>query len=94
MPYVLVRHKIADYEKWRKVFDGKDNILQGSGVQGGMLFRNIDKPDEIIVLLRWKTLDTLRDFMASDRLRQAMQKGGVADQPDVYFLDELEKPRV
>jgi hypothetical protein len=31
--------------------------------------------------------DKAKAFAASDDLRQAMQKAGVSDKPDVYFLE-------
>jgi len=31
-------------------------------------------------------LDKAKAFTASDDLRQAMEKAGVSDKPDVYFL--------
>jgi hypothetical protein len=35
-----------------------------------------------------------RRFAGSDDLRETMQRAGVADQPDIYFLEEVEQVRV
>lgn len=35
-------------------------------------------------------LDTGREFTRSDGLRDAMQRTGVTDHPDVYFLEKVE----
>ena len=40
MPYVLVRHKIEDYAKWKPVFDEDATARRASGSKGGQLFRN------------------------------------------------------
>ncbi len=92
MPYTLVRHKVEDYAKWKSVFDEHGATRKASGCKGGQLFRNADNPNELVILLEWNETAKARQFVQSDDLRQTMQRAGVTDQPDVYFLDEVEKP--
>ncbi len=91
MPYLLVRHKVTDFAKWKPVFDEHGTTRQASGSKGGLLLRSADDPNEVVLLLEWDDLDRARQFAGSDDLRQAMQRAGVADQPDLYFLDHAEK---
>ncbi len=37
-------------------------------------------------------LEKARQFVQSEDLRQAMERSGVAGQPDVYFLDLVDRP--
>jgi len=46
--------------------------------------------NEIIMLIEVEELERARQFAQSDDLRQAMQPAGVADQPDIYFLEQAE----
>lgn len=94
MPYILVRHKVADYAKWKPVFDEHGAARKASGSKGGRLFRNADNPNEVIILLEWDDLGKARQFAQTQDLRQTMERSGVIDQPDVYFVDEVEKPSV
>ncbi|MBI3909768.1 MAG: antibiotic biosynthesis monooxygenase [Armatimonadetes bacterium] len=94
MPYVLVRHKVEDYTRWQPVFDENTPLRQARGSKGGYVFRNIDNPSEVIVLLEWENLEKARHFMQSEELKAAMRRGGVAEQPDIYFLEEVTKPSV
>jgi heme-degrading monooxygenase HmoA len=55
--------------------------------------RNADDPNELLILLEWDSLENARRFTDADDLREAMQRAGVADQPDVYFLEEVERLR-
>jgi heme-degrading monooxygenase HmoA len=89
MPYILVRHKVKDYAKWKPVFDGH-TFRKTSGSQGGQLFRTAGDPNELVVLMKWDSLDKAQAFAQSDSLRETMEKAGVADHPDVYFLEEIE----
>ncbi len=90
MPYLLVRHKVADYLKWKPVFDEHGATRQASGSRGGQLFRNGNDPNELVILFEWDDLEKARQFAQSEDLRQAMQRAGVADQPDIYFLEAVE----
>jgi hypothetical protein len=40
------------------------------------------------MLLEWDDLENARQLIQSEDLREAMQRSGVADQPDIYFLDD------
>ncbi len=90
MPYLLVRHKVQDYAKWKPIFDQHGATRQASGSRGGQLFRNANDPNELVILFEVDDLEKARQFAESDDLRQTMQRAGVADQPDIYFLEAVE----
>jgi heme-degrading monooxygenase HmoA len=91
MPYWLVRASVEDYEKWKPGFDEHSSARGESGSKGGRLFRNAEDPNEVVILLEWDNLENVRQFAQSDNLREAMQRHGVVDRPDVYFLEEVEE---
>jgi hypothetical protein len=41
--------------------------------------------------MEWDSLDNARKFAFSDDLRQTMEKAGVADRPDIYFVEQVDK---
>jgi hypothetical protein len=86
MNYVLVRHKVADFSKWKPVYDAHLPARQAAGGTELYLLRNIDDPNEVIVLFEIEDLQKAREFVASDDLRERMQESGVIDKPDTYFL--------
>lgn len=47
-------------------------------------------PNEIVILFEWDSLEKARKFAQSEDLRKTMQRAGVIDKPDLYFLDEVE----
>jgi heme-degrading monooxygenase HmoA len=91
MPYLLVRHKVTDYEKWKSAFDAHSLTRQANGSRGGQLFRNASDPNEVIMLLEWDVLETARQFVQSEDLREVMQRAGVVDDPTIYFLKDGEQ---
>lgn len=94
MPYVLIRHKVADYAKWKIMFDEHGTIRKTSGSKGGRVFRNADDPNEVVILFEWDDMEKARGFVQSEDLRRTMQRAGVSDKPDFYYLDEVEKVSV
>jgi heme-degrading monooxygenase HmoA len=85
--HMLVRHKVADFAKWKPVYDDHLSARQKAGLKEVHLLRNIENPNEVILLFSVEDHDKAKAFAASDDLRQAMQRAGVSDKPDVYFLE-------
>jgi len=84
--HVLVRHKVADFAKWKPVYDAHLSVRQKAGLKEEHLFRNADDPNEVLLLFSVEDVDKAKAFTTSGDLRQAMEKAGVSDKPDVYFL--------
>ena len=92
MPYILIRHKVEDYSKWKPVFDEHNSARKAVGSKGGYLLRNSDDPNEVVIFLELDDIEKARQFVQSEDLRKSMERSGVADQPDIYFLDLDDTP--
>ena len=90
MPYMFVRHNVEDYERWKPVFEEHGSTRRESGSKGVRLFRNADAPNETVILLEWDDLEKARRFAQSENLRETMERAGVADEADIYFLEEVD----
>ena len=88
MLYILVRHKVEDWDKWKPIYDEHGATRKAGGCQRTHVFRNDQDPNEVVILLEWDDLGRARQFYESEDLRQTMQRAGVTDQPDVYFLND------
>ena len=84
--HMFVRHKVSDFSKWKPVYDAHLSARQKAGLKEEHLFRNFHDPNEVLLLFSVEDFDKANTFSASDDLRQAMEKAGVSDKPDVYFL--------
>ena len=92
MPALLVRLRVADYATWKAVFDDQSDTRRANGSLGGRLFRNTADPNEILSLFEWDDLERARLFVQSDEMSEAMARAGIVDQPDIWFLDEIDQP--
>lgn len=88
MVHVLVRHKVADYNRWKEAFDSHLTVRKRAGETGCHLFHNLEDPRDIFLLSDWLNADDARKFMSSDELRDAMKKAGVVGAPEVQYLED------
>ena len=55
MPYVLVRHKVADFSKWKPVYDAHLPARKEAGIIKEVhLLRNADDPNELVIMFEEK----------------------------------------
>ena len=94
MPYMLIRHKVQDYDRWKSAFDDHAPMRQAAGSKGGYLFRSADNPNEIVLIMEMEDLERARQFVGSDDLRQAMEGAGVTGPPEIRFLELADRPSV
>jgi hypothetical protein len=94
MSVLLVRQKVRDYATWKADFDVQGEARRANGSRGGRLFRNAANPSETFILFEWDGLDRARLFAQSDDVHEAMARAGVTDQPDLWLLDEIDRPPV
>lgn len=90
MIYIVIRHKVKDYDTWKVHFDAHSVKRAAAGSTGGHLLRGLDDPNEVVIFFKWDELDKARLFVESPDLREIMEKAGVTDKPDVYFLENVE----
>ena len=88
MIHVVVRHKVADYSRWKQAFDAHLNARKVGGEMGSRLYVAVDDPRDVTVVMDWENLERARNFVASDDLKQAMQGAGIVGEPEVRFLED------
>jgi len=87
MTHLLVRHNVADFAKWKTLYDAHLTARQKAGLREKNLLRSVDNPNEVVLLFEAEDLKKAQAFSESSDLREAMQKAGVVGQPDILFLN-------
>jgi len=86
MRHLLMRCKVADYDRWEAVYDaarfGRDHV----GLREHDVFRNLNDPNEVFILFGFDDLMKVEEYVASPAVKETLRLGGVADAPDFYFL--------
>jgi hypothetical protein len=91
MPTMIVRHKVKDYDAWKKVFDAHKGAQTAAGLTRPRIFRRAEDPNETIVVFDAADVGKAKAFGASPDLKETMQASGVIDKPDAFFLTPAEK---
>lgn len=86
--FLLVRHKVRDFAKWKTVYDAHKPTRDQAGVTEKHLLRGADDPNDIFILFAAQDLGRAKTFAESADLKETMQKAGVLDRPDVHFLKD------
>ena len=88
MRTLLVRHRVSDYDAWKRVFDADAETRRANGSGATRVFRSDSDPGEIWLLLEWDDLARARLFTRSDDVLDFMDRAGVIDRPDYWYLEE------
>ena len=87
----LVRHRVADYDAWRAVYDNFAPIQAEHGVRAHQVLRSLDDRNEITVVHTFDSIDAAKAFFAMPEIRKAMGEAGVkTDSMSVMYYDEVE----
>ncbi|MGE0221935.1 MAG: hypothetical protein AB7F35_22260 [Acetobacteraceae bacterium] len=83
---MLVQFSIKDYQAWRPVFNGASPARVKAGVTNPRIFRNADKPNQMLVLFDVASPDKGKAWMESNTVRADWAKGGVVGTPTYRFV--------
>jgi hypothetical protein len=82
MPFILTRINVGDYDTWKPMFDD-DSPGARKSAKGYQLFRGLDNPSEVYVLVEFASTDEARAG------RERLLTSGVLDR----FADK-DEPRL
>ena len=90
-PFKLIgiKHKVADYEKWRKVYDAHDSVRVAYGITHYLIGRGTDEPNMIIIMNKIDDVQKAKDFSKLPNLKETMKKGGVTGTPEFTYYEVI-----
>jgi quinol monooxygenase YgiN len=77
MTTAIALHRVADYDKWRSVYDSLDEARNAAGVTHQQVLRSQDDPNLVIVRHDFADRAAADSFFGSPELRQGMTEAGV-----------------
>jgi len=89
MIYLLVHHEVADYPAWKASFDSALDWRSRHGERSCRIFRGVQNPNELTLLLEWENFEKAQAFIGSDELKARMAKAGVKTAPRVDYMTEM-----
>lgn len=89
MAHVLVRHTVEDFGKWKAVFDGDAVRRRAAGCTSSDVYRDVDNPNAITVVLGFGSQDQAQVFANDPVLAETMKSAGVVGRPDMRFVNAV-----
>lgn len=94
MTHVLIRHKVTDFDKWKKAFDEFATFRKSSGEKAFQVMQHHQDSNNLYLMFEWDNEENARKFLGSEQLKEAMQSAGVADAPEINFLTEAHRGKL
>jgi hypothetical protein len=86
MAYMLIRHRVQDFGKWKPLYNAHRQARAAAGIKDLSLWRNVDDSSEIFLLFEVSDVVNARAFVASPDLKEKMASAGVIGSPSITFL--------
>lgn len=88
-PYVLIVHEVADYAKWKAIFDAAAAMRCEAGeIEYRLLCFDTDA-NRVVHFSRWSSLPAARAFFESPELVEIRRGAGVRA-PEFLYLRNIE----
>ena len=86
---MIIKHKVANYAKWKPVYESHDSVRLASGLHNYLLARGTEDSNKIMVVLRMDDVNKAKQFAAMPGLKERMKKGGVTGSPMIDYLETV-----
>lgn len=83
---MLVRNRVENYTRWKKVFDAQDPAARQAGLRLTDLWRDIEDPNNVFFMLHVGDLEKARAFLADPGSAEIGKISGVID-GEFHFLE-------
>jgi heme-degrading monooxygenase HmoA len=91
MDHVFVRHRVDDYPKWKEIFDNFIDTRKSYGEKSFQVLQHDEDMNNLFLMFAWDNKENAQRFFESSELRDTMQRAGVAEAPEIHFLNEADK---
>lgn len=86
MVHMLVRHRVVEFSRWKRVFDSHAAAQRQAGLRVTHVMRNTADPSEVVLLFEVEDFDRARAFVTSPAVPDVQEESGVLDEPEILFL--------
>jgi quinol monooxygenase YgiN len=92
---MAIDHRVADFDEWKKVYDGARGMQAAGGVRFQQVLRSPSEPNRIYVTHVFDSREAADAFLADPELKSAMEGAGVdASSVNVMFFEIVESGAV
>ena len=82
---LMVRHKVKDWDAWKKVYDSHKQARMDAGLTDRVLASSAGDNHNVTLVFAVSDMDKAKAFMNSQDLKDKMKEAGVEGPPDFFF---------
>jgi len=88
MTYMLCRNRVANFFKWKAVFDAHLEAQADSGLRLLDLWRSVDDPNNVFFRFEVTDIEKARQFINDPAAAKAGEESGVID-GEIHFVESI-----
>lgn len=88
MFHIMARIKVTDFNAWKQAYDRGRSLRDSVGIREFNLWRNVDDPLDVMLLLHATHIAKARAYFESGELAQRMAAAGVQSPPEIVYLSD------
>jgi hypothetical protein len=84
MATIFRRVRVADYQRFREVYDAGTPAREAGGFHDEQLFRNPNDPNDILIMTTVADIDRARAYGQSEEVRERQRAAGLLELSNYY----------
>ncbi len=76
MPATISHGRVLNYNNWKKEYDSLEKLRTSSGAVLDHIYRDADDPNQVTVILRWKSLADARKYFSMAQVKEVIGRAG------------------
>ncbi len=88
MPYLLVKHRVADFAQWKRVFEANGPAARAGGLELLHVLRDAADPSMVFVFCRVDDLNKAQAFTQAGQAADSAKRGTVIGTPEGWWLND------
>jgi len=86
---MVVKHKVANFAKWKIGYESGDSIRAAHGLHNYVIGRGLEDSNTVLVAMFMDDADKAKAFASDPVLKDAMKKHGVTSNPEFDYIHRV-----
>jgi hypothetical protein len=82
---LIIKHKVANFAKWKPQYEAHDSIRRSYGLTNYVLGRGLNDSNMVVVILKMDDVNKAKELTGSQGMKDRMKKAGVIGQPSFTY---------
>jgi len=86
---MIIKHKVADYAKWKPGYDSHDSARLANGLHSYVIARGVEDSNMVMVAMIMDDVVKAKAMAADPNLAEVMKKAGVIGAPEIDYIEAV-----